>query len=248
MPVGPPAAAAITFDFHNTVAHCDQWFQLETQTLIAEWLTWYGERHDRSIGPDLRESGTEAFRALRAEIKEHGEEMTASECVEVITRQLDVPTDLTEIDLGVDTLMRRTRAAAGPLPGVVDTVRQLAAAGIPLGIVSSAIYHPFLLWVLADIGLMDAFGIVTTSASAGFYKSRPEIYVHTLTALGADPAASIHVGDSYLYDIEGAHRAGMRSVWVPTAAAAAAMNGHEADLVLPSLVGAADSLLALLAS
>ena len=35
------AGRAITFDFHNTLIHCDPWFELEVRTLPGAFLRWF---------------------------------------------------------------------------------------------------------------------------------------------------------------------------------------------------------------
>jgi FMN phosphatase YigB (HAD superfamily) len=105
-------------------------------------------------------------------------------------------------------------ADASLVPGARDLVTALSDAGVPLGVVSSAVYHPFLEWALERHSVRDRFGPVTTSASCGYYKSRPEIYWLTLEQLDATGERSIHLGDSARFDVLGARRAGMRTVWL----------------------------------
>jgi putative hydrolase of the HAD superfamily len=134
-----------------------------------------------------------------------------------------------------------------PVPGVIETIRALQLTGARLGIVSSAVYHPFLLWTLEEFGIRDAFEVVTTSASAGFYKSRPEIYWSTLDVLDADPGQSLHLGDSFRFDVVGARRAGMRTAWLQRQGAEPLPDEKDPDLTFQSLVGAAPILLERLA-
>src|SRR5262249_61886466 len=105
--------------------------------------------------------------------------------------------------------------------------------------VASAVYHPFLEWTLERFGIRDAFAVVTTSASAGYYKSRPEIYLQTLQRLEVDPARSVHVGDSWRFDVVGARRAGMRTVLIAAEHDPAAWEEFTPDLVVASLEHAA---------
>jgi len=152
-----------------------------------------------------------------------------------------------DVRSGVIDLMREASAGAVPIPGAVATVREIHQAGVPIGIVSSAVFHPFLEWTLESFGIRDAFDIVITSASAGFYKSRAELYVHAADLLGATPAQMVHVGDSLRFDVGGAIRAGMGTVW---------LRGDRIeedpsirpDLVLTTLVEAAPRILAVLRS
>jgi HAD superfamily hydrolase (TIGR01509 family) len=234
---------AITFDFHNTLVRCDEWFRLETRDLVADFVDWQAGRRDEPVETTLLAAARGEYRALRREIVEHGEERTAEECVALVLERLGHQAPTEEIDRGVEHLMRQTLPTAEPLPGVVETLRGLGGAQIPLGIVSSAVYHPFLDWSLARFGIAACFRVVTTSASAGFYKSRPEIFERTLDALGASAERSIHVGDSIRFDVGTARRAGMRTVLVDRPDAQGDSDGHLPDLHLDSLVGAAPRIL-----
>ncbi|MER3484671.1 MAG: hypothetical protein C4345_00535, partial [Chloroflexota bacterium] len=111
-----------------------------------------------------------------------------------------------------------------------------------LGIISSAVYHSFVEWALERFGIREHFAHVTTSASSGYYKSRPEIFWQTLDLLGAEPSRSVHVGDSLRFDVLGAQRAGMRAVWLARDDPARTVEAIEPDLVLPTLQGAARPL------
>jgi FMN phosphatase YigB (HAD superfamily) len=127
-------------------------------------------------------------------------------------------------------------------------VRELSQTGAPIGIVSSAVYHPFLEWTLEAFGLRDAFQVIVTSASAGFYKSRPEIFLHAAEALGADPGRMVHVGDSLRFGVGGAGRAGMAAVWLRHDGGRHEADAFTPDLTLETLVAAAPRILDVLAS
>ena len=237
---------AVTFDFHNTLVFCDQWFELEVRGLASAFLRW----HANEVGdsPDARLEGEADvfYRRLREAIKRHGDELTAEASVARVLAHLGVAVDEGLIAVGVERLMRETLEEVRLLPGAEGTVRALASAGIPLGIVSSAVYHRFLEWTLERCGLLDAFDVVVTSASAGFYKSRPELFHHAATALGVAPDQAVHVGDSYRFDVEGARRAGMKTVWVRGEPGSWTSDTQQADLTIASLEGAAPRILALL--
>ena len=130
-----------------------------------------------------------------------------------VLSELDIAIDRSTANEAINVVMRRTLAESTPMPGAVDAVIELAARDIRLGVVSSAVYHPFLEWSLEKFGIIDRFESVITSASSGYYKSRTEIYVHSLDALGASARETVHIGDSYRYDVQTARRVGMGTVW-----------------------------------
>ena len=240
---------AITFDFHNTLVDCDAWFELEVRQLVSAFLAWEGRRRAAPVAAETLAAADGAYRRLRLAIMEHGREESAERCVALVMGELGLVPEAIAIAGGIEALMRETLATAEAAPGAVDTVKTLYAAGVPLGIVSSAVYHPFLEWSLDRFGLLDCFATVTTSASVGFYKSRPEIYLRAVERLGVEPGNAVHVGDSYRFDVEGARRAGLRAVWVQRDPVERPGAGTEApELTLPSLSGAAAPLLALLRS
>ena len=235
---------AITFDFHNTLASCDRWFDLEVHHLVPAFLRWRSENGHTPVDPNLETKAQVAYRALRHRVIEHGHEIAAEEGLAHVLRQLDLTIGEEEIAPGVEILMRRCLPDVRPIPGAVETIRQLADAGISLGVVSSAVYHPFVEWAMRRIGLDGVFASITTSASAGFYKSRGEIYATALASLGAAAEHSVHVGDSYRFDVQGAHRAGMKTAWLQ--GQQQTFPGTPPDIILPHLHGAAEALLTLL--
>jgi len=239
------ARGAVTFDFHDTLARCDRWFELEVRDLVPAFLRWRADLNGKPTDPVLLDEAAVAYRRLRLQVIEDGRELTAESCMARVLVELGISVPEDEVARGVERLMRDRLDEVEPVPGAVALVEALSAAGVPLGIVSSAVYHPFLEWTLARFGLQDAFGVVTTSASAGFYKSRPEIYWQTLAALGAPAALSVHVGDSHRFDVQGARRAGMRTVWLRSSGTEEP-TGDPADLTVGGLEGLAPRVLALL--
>jgi putative hydrolase of the HAD superfamily len=239
---------AITFDFHNTLASCPEWFELEVRRLPSSFLRWWAERDGQHIGSAQLDEADTRYRQLRHEIMEHGNEMTAEACLEQVfgAMRLQVPEE--DVRNGVAYLMRGALEGAAPIPGAVTTVREIHRAGVPIGIVSSAVYHPFLEWTLESFGIRNAFDVVITSASAGFYKSRSELYVHAAALLGATPDRMIHVGDSFRFDVAGALRAGMGTVWLRRDQAESDDPSIRPDLVLSTLEAAAPEILMLLRS
>ncbi|HET7038209.1 MAG TPA: HAD family hydrolase [Thermomicrobiaceae bacterium] len=238
------APFAVTLDFHDTLFRCDDWFTLEVEQLVPAFLRW---RAPGEGGPSssLLDYGRASYRRLRGEIIASGLEQSAIECVLRVCREIGVAAERAEVETGVDALMHATLTSTTPLPGAVALVAELRAAGARLAVISNAVHHPFLEWALAAHGLASSFDAVVSSASAGFYKSRPEIYRETLRVLEVPPARAVHVGDSYRFDVLGAAAAGLRTVWL-TPAQAPADNGH-ADLIVNTLEGLAPKIRALLA-
>ncbi|MGI9253678.1 MAG: HAD family hydrolase [Thermomicrobiales bacterium] len=240
--------SAITFDFHDTLAHCDRWFQLEVRLLVSEYLRWQAAAAGLPFDEAQAEVADAAYRQLRLDIMDHGREETAERCVSLVLDELGLPVVGENIDIGVESLMRDALEDLNPTHGAIETIHALADAGVPLGIVSSAVYHPFLLWTLDRFGIGDAFRHVTTSASAGFYKSRPEIFWDATTKLGAIPERTVHIGDSAKWDVGGARRAGLRPIWLRRNPDTPNDTGITPELTVSTLEGAAPAILAVLRS
>jgi len=95
---------------------------------------------------------------------------------------------------------------------VEPTLRQLAAAGLRIGLISNT-QRP-LEEFATHFALQGLIGAAVSSAEHGFLKPHPSIFETALAALGVDAREAVMVGDSVKHDIEGARRAGMRAVLV----------------------------------
>lgn len=203
----------ITFDFHNTLANCDPWFDLEIADLPRAVISRLG--HPRMDDVDKAVLDT-AYRKLRALVMTSGNEIDAYVSVRDIFEAHDISAEPDAIAVAIDELMVEALEALRPVDGAIETVRFLRSQGCHLGVVSSAVHHSFVEWAIRKMGLKDAFDSIVTSASAGYYKSSPEIFRQSLKELGAEPHRSVHVGDSLRWDVNGAMRAGIKAVWLRT--------------------------------
>jgi len=101
-----------------------------------------------------------------------------------------------------------------PTPGVRETVARLHARGLPMGVVSNAMFtSDTLAWQLAASGLGSFFRFVASSADYAVRKPHPAIFRAAAAKLGLPPEAVWFVGDSLACDVAGANAAGMTSVW-----------------------------------
>ena len=226
---------AITIDFHNTIARCDRWFALEIRELVPEVLRLLAERGELAAPPGSAERARATYRALREGIVASGAERDALDCALATLHTLDLHPDEGQVAAAIEMLMREALSEARPEPGVVAAVAALRARGLRLGIVSSAVHHPFLDWTLERFGVAGAFATVVTSASSGYYKTRPEIFHAALRDLGVAAAEAVHVGDSYRFDVQGAHRAGLRAIWYASTEIAMNQPDNEADATISDL-------------
>jgi HAD superfamily hydrolase (TIGR01509 family) len=226
---------AVTIDFHNTIARSDRWFELEVRELVPEVLRLCAEQGAIVVADDQPERARAAYRTLRQGIIASGEERDALDCALATLDEIGVTIPEPLVSAAIETLMRDALATATPMPGVIAAIGTLRSRGLRLGVVSSAVHHPYLDWTLAQFGIGDAFATVITSASSGYYKTRPEIYHAALRDLGVRADEAVHVGDSYPFDVQGARRAGLRTVWYAPTDLALAQPDNEADATIADM-------------
>ena len=221
----------VTYDFHNTIAECEDWFQLEVRTLPVRVLAAESPEALAAIGEDVI---TEAYREMRMAVIASGVEIEAVDGLERVFHRfnIDVPAD--RISIRVAELMQNAAAKCEPIPAAIDSIRLLHSKGIRVGIISSAIYHPFLDWTVARFGLESYVDFIVTSASAGIYKSDPALYRHVLGEQDILASAAVHIGDSTKWDVWSPQQAGMRAILVPNGDAISHLQ-HDTDAV-PDLV------------
>jgi putative hydrolase of the HAD superfamily len=67
---------------------------------------------------------------------------------------------------------------------------------------------------IARLELERFFDRIILAGDLEMVKPDPAIFAHAMDLLGVSPPESLMVGDRYDRDIEGAHAAGMRAVWI----------------------------------
>ena len=99
------------------------------------------------------------------------------------------------------------------VPGAAALVEALHARGLSLAIVSNSARDEQQR-KLNRFGLMQFFDALIVSADHGISKPDARLFALALDALGVAAEHSVMVGDSWLNDIHGANRAGIRAVWL----------------------------------
>ncbi len=95
----------------------------------------------------------------------------------------------------------------------IPALETLRARGLSLGIISN--YDaPTLEFSTRGLGLRPYFEMVLSSRCAESEKPETKIFEEACRRIGADPATSMHVGDSFEADVEGAKKVGITPVWV----------------------------------
>lgn len=204
----------VLFDFHNTLATCDGWLELEIKTLPALTLR---KLHDWGAVDTSGHSGDEAtrlFRDVRQGVRESGVELSAFEGTRRVLQQMGIEVPDATLMAAIEELQAALLPAVEVVPGAGEALEKLRDQGYLLGVVSSAGYPPFVEMALETLGLRSYFSEVVTSAGEGIYKSNPEIFRLAAAKLGAEPAEAVHVGDHPVYDVQSARAAGLRAIWL----------------------------------
>ncbi len=132
------------------------------------------------------------------------------------------------------TMVAETRL----MPGVGDTIRELARRGLKLAVCSNKRVE-FTRELVVALGLGDYFAHVLGPDDVGDRaKPDPAMLLEGLTRLGVSATEAVYVGDMVV-DVRTAHAAGVPVWFVPTGTTE---NGEEPDLILTSF----DQLLDLL--
>jgi putative hydrolase of the HAD superfamily len=103
-----------------------------------------------------------------------------------------------------------------------------ALAHIPLAVVSNG-QGSQQRRKLERLGFTGRFAHIVVSSEVGYRKPDAEIFLGACAALGADPEATVHVGDSYASDALGARGAGLTGVWLDRQGLRG--SGHEPPIV-----------------
>jgi putative hydrolase of the HAD superfamily len=91
-------------------------------------------------------------------------------------------------------------------------LEELAGRGVTLGVVSN--FEPWLEDVLALQGVDHLFAVVAISGKLGVAKPDPAIFRWAVQEAGADPAATVHVGDQPVNDVDAARAVGLTPVLI----------------------------------
>jgi HAD superfamily hydrolase (TIGR01549 family) len=103
-----------------------------------------------------------------------------------------------------------------------------------LGVVTNFMDGPTARRVFDDLGYKSIFGSLVVSAEVGYMKPAPILFQRALEELGSKPENTLMVGDTYVADVVGAHRAGMRGVLIDLYGAPAEHLEHS-DAVIKSI-------------
>ncbi|SOE23610.1 beta-phosphoglucomutase [Spirosomataceae bacterium TFI 002] len=117
---------------------------------------------------------------------------------------------------------------ANVLPGIIDLLDQLDAAGIKIALGSASKNAPR---ILEKIGIIDRFEALVDGNSVKKSKPDPEVFLNGAKALNLENEECMVVEDAFA-GIEAAHAANMKAIGIGTTE-----NLPNADYIIPSFEG-----------
>ena len=206
--------AAFIFDFDETIVDLEPQHTAAYETLC---------RHLRSDYQQMPESfRTGSGRRIIDDIRELRAffQWTESESELFAVRQKHF-----------DAICRDSELQA--MDGVIDTIRALQNAGVPLAITSSAV-RSSIEAILERLGLRDAFALIVDGSEVVNGKPDPEAYLLTARQLDVAPEACVVFEDSHV-GVLAAKRAGMYCIGVRNPRAQTRQDLSAADLIVDSM-------------
>jgi HAD superfamily hydrolase (TIGR01509 family) len=189
-----PAAApieAVVFDMDGVLVDTEHLWDEVREALTEEWGGRYTPEAQEAM---MGMSSLEWSRYLH-------ETVGLRESPEVINEEV------------VRRMLARYETDLPVVPGAVEAVRRLDAAGLRLGVASSS-NRELIDAVLRRLGLTDLFAVTVSSEEVPRGKPAPDVYLEAARRLGVRPAQCVAVEDS-ASGIRAAHAAGMRVVAYP---------------------------------
>jgi HAD superfamily hydrolase (TIGR01509 family) len=178
----------------------------------AELLGLLRERGGRAEDGDLERL---LFAPWRAEYRLRYERQREAEWGPHVERLIASTRARVSADEVLAAWFRPYGEALRPLPGGAETLRELRARGLALGLVSNvALPGDLYRRRLAALDLAEPFGALRFSCDAGSRKPAPAMLLSALAALGATPAEAVMVGDRKKSDVAAGRAAGTRTVWL----------------------------------
>ncbi len=124
----------------------------------------------------------------------------------------------------------------GAVDGARESLARLRHAG--LTVVAASNWEPWLEGLLDHLDMRDLFDAMAVSGLMGVEKPDRAFFHRALEIAAVTPDEAVHIGDSFVADVEGAWGAGLDAIWInrrdnpPCVCPTAASIQEAADMVL----------------
>jgi putative hydrolase of the HAD superfamily len=230
---------AVLFDYGGTLVQMERpWSELKPEAIRSEYavLSRNGLAVDYETYLTLNES---AFR------KYAGLEAIEDKDIPDATKYLDLvggvfpsmPRDWQEhvAAQANEAFWRTITDNLSPRADARATLERLRSLGLRLSVVSNHHNAQSLRGHLGRLQLSLYFSHILASSELGFRKPDPRIIAKSLELLGVRGDEALFVGDSREFDVEGAKRAGVRSILILNRSKEEASPGPEPDFTVHNL-------------
>jgi HAD superfamily hydrolase (TIGR01509 family) len=189
----PTRPAAVVFDMDGVIVDTEHVWHEVREELVADW-------GGRDV-PDAQQammgmSSTEWSRYMH-------EELELEQAPEAINAEV------------VRRMLVRYATDLPVIPGAIEAIRVLHAAGLPLAVASSS-NRELIDAVLEAAGVVACFAATVSSEEVARGKPSPDVYLEAARRIGVDPGSCAAVEDSS-NGIRAAAAAGMRVIAFPNA-------------------------------
>lgn len=199
----------------------------------------YGETYRSLGGRNLADSQvrfviSEAFSRMEADYANPA----YAECFPSVRHYLSALFEEAQLPNGEIDLLDEVFAVheTGKIPAShVEIVRQLHRTH-RLGVVSNIWCHSRLCFdEFRRAGVADLFEQVVFSSDVGIIKPSPAIFQKAIEYFGEDKSSVVFVGDDIKYDVAGAKKAGLATVWIDKKTSKKIESMPSPDLVIEDL-------------
>src|SRR5438105_3605560 len=120
----------VLFDFHNTLATCDDWLELEIKTLPGLVLRKLADKGlVEGYTPETSDRANAIFRQLRQRVRDSGREVSAIDGTLEVLRDMDLTLPDAEVEQAVADLEHACLPQVRMLPGADHALQHLRDAG-----------------------------------------------------------------------------------------------------------------------
>jgi FMN phosphatase YigB (HAD superfamily) len=209
------AIQGVIFDLGHTLMYLDgTWPQIFEQGardlkafLNGQRLGIPGEEFARTLLDRRAEGYTQARQTMR--------EITAGASMRWTFARFGLPDpDPMLVHGAIDAFFANEKARWLAHAEASTVLRELADRSLRLGMFSNATHDPFIQCLVDRLGFRPWLDPALSSAGTGIRKPDPAAFTPILAAWKLPPESVVMVGDTLEADILGAHRAGMRSIWI----------------------------------
>jgi putative hydrolase of the HAD superfamily len=192
---------AVSFDFGQTLGELDYRF---LQRRLAERGVAFEPLRARAASPD-------AWHAYGLK-KNEGHALAWRTMIELILQGGGVEGGpARELGAWLWDEQPRQNLWRSPIDGMIELVRELRRAAVPVAVISNSEGH--LAELIAELGWSSDFDVVVDSGRLGIDKPDPRIFLHACTQLAVPAGELVHVGDAWEADVNGALGVAAHAVW-----------------------------------